>query len=119
NWPDGRQRGDARTGTPPSYHFWMKLTLPKSEEVIAGGMGLRIGMSPDIVLYFGHVGYHVYPPYRGRHLAERAVRLILPLFCSHGLDPMWITTNPDNLPSRRTCERLGAELVDIVDVPKK
>ena len=41
----------------------------------------------------------------------------LPLAKANGLSELWITCNPDNLASRRTCERLGAELVDIVPVP--
>ena len=30
-----------------------------------------------------------------------------------------ITTDPDNIPSRRTCEALGCEMERIVDVPKE
>jgi len=30
---------------------------------------------------------------------------------------LWITCNPDNAASRRTCERLGAKLVNIVAIP--
>jgi tagatose 1,6-diphosphate aldolase len=30
---------------------------------------------------------------------------------------LWITCNPDNYASRRTCERLGAEMVEIVPLP--
>ena len=29
-----------------------------------------------------------------------------------------ITCNPDNLPSRRTCERLGGELLEIAELPE-
>ena len=43
--------------------------------------------------------------------------MILPLARWHGFDTLWITCNPDNVASRRTCERLGAEFVGIVDVP--
>jgi tagatose 1,6-diphosphate aldolase len=43
----------------------------------------------------------------------------LPLARRHGFHELWITCNPDNWPSRRTCERLGAELIDIVDVPRE
>src|SRR5215204_4797163 len=53
----------------------------------------------------------------GHRFAERSCRLILPLARRHGFDTLWITCNPDNVASRRTCERLGAELVGIVDVP--
>ena len=30
---------------------------------------------------------------------------------------LWITCNPDNLASRRTCELAGAEFMGIVDLP--
>jgi tagatose 1,6-diphosphate aldolase len=85
---------------------------------IAGGIGLRIGSNQKIEMYYGHLGYHVYPPARGRHYAERSVRLLLPLARRHGLTTLWITCNPDNLGSRRTCEHLGATLVSIVPVPE-
>jgi predicted acetyltransferase len=61
----------------------------------------------------------VYPFARGHHYAERACRLLLPLARRHGIQPLWITCNPDNFPSRRTCERLGAKLVEIVAVPPR
>ena len=35
----------------------------------------------------------------------------------HGLATVWITCNPDNRASRRTCELTGAQLVEIVDLP--
>ena len=101
----------------PSYHFWMRLRGPEVPVRIAGGISLRIGQDSDLELYTGHIGYHVYPPARGRHLAERACRLLLPLARRHGMRTIWITCNPDNVPSRRTCERLGAELVEIVPLP--
>jgi tagatose 1,6-diphosphate aldolase len=30
---------------------------------------------------------------------------------------LWITCNPENVASRRTCELVGGELVDIVELP--
>jgi predicted acetyltransferase len=122
--PHGRQPGRSAEGRVPAYHFWMRITGPAAREqstadsTIAGGIALRIGRSRDIEMYYGHVGYHVYPPSRGHHYAERSVRLLLPLAKQHGLKEVWITCNPDNLPSRRTCERLAGDYVDIVDVPQ-
>jgi tagatose 1,6-diphosphate aldolase len=84
---------------------------------MAGGIGLRIGDTPNLRQFIGHVGYNVYPAARGRHLAERATRLLLPLARRHGLTTLWITCNPDNVPSHRTCQRLGATYVDTVDLP--
>ena len=33
------------------------------------------------------------------------------------MSELWITCNPDNIASRRTCERLGAEMKGVIDVP--
>ena len=114
--PSGRQNAGEGIGGAPSYYFWM-LNHDRPDLPVAGGVGLRIGHGEDIELYYGHVGYHVFPPHRGRHFAERAVRLLLPLARRHGLNPLWITCNPDNWPSLRTCQRLGATLVETVQVP--
>ena len=83
----------------------------------AGTVSLRIGRSELVLRYAGHVGFGVDPRFRGRALAERAVRLILPLAATHGLSPLWITCNPANLASRRVLERLGAEYVETVSLP--
>lgn len=115
--PEGHHPGDPRRGYTPSYHFWMHLT-GNPDISIAGSIGLRIGDTADILQYIGHVGYQVYPPARGQHLAERASRLLFPLARRHGMKTLWITCNPDNIASRRTCERLGATLAEIVPVPK-
>ena len=118
--PRGRQGGDPPTARVPAYHFWMVATPGVGDPPvrIAGGIGLRIGTTPEIELYSGNIGYHVYPPARGRHFAERACRLLLPLARRHGMERLWITCNPDNTASRRTCERLGAALIEIVTIPR-
>ena len=117
--PGGHERGDTRAGWVPSYHFWMKLAAPGAAVPIAGGIGLRIGDTPEIRTFTGHIGYHVYPPARGHHYAERAARLLLPLARRHGMREVWITCNPENVASRRTCELLGARLVEIVPIPSE
>ncbi len=95
----------------PAYRFDMVVAGAR-----AGTISLRIGTTDRVVLYAGQVGFSVEPEFRGRHLAERAVRLLLPLAARHGLDPLWITCNPDNVASRRTIERLGAAYVETVDL---
>ncbi|MDP9174296.1 MAG: GNAT family N-acetyltransferase [Planctomycetota bacterium] len=114
--PNGHQAGDAAIGILPTYQFWMRLS-DSPDLPIGGGIGLRIGNTYDVVMYYGHIGYHVYPPARGRRYAQRACRLLLPLAARHGINPLWITCNSDNLASRRTCEGLGGTLVEIVTVP--
>jgi tagatose 1,6-diphosphate aldolase len=117
--PGGHEPGDAKSGRSPSYHFWMHLRPGYSAAVpIGGGISLRIGHTTDLELYYGHIGYHVYPPARGHHYAARSCRLLFELARHHGLRPLWITTDPENIASRRTCELIGGILVDIVDVPR-
>jgi predicted acetyltransferase len=115
--PGGRVAGDPQRGQVPAYHFWMRWHDETGRLRMGGGIGVRISSSLDIELYAGHIGYHVYPPARGRHFAERACRLVAPVLRFHGISPVWITCNPDNLASRRTCERLGARYVEMVDLP--
>ena len=82
-----------------------------------GDIDLRLSGERYITHYAGHIGYGVDKAYRGHGYAARSCRLLLPLAQTHGLEPLWITCNPDNIPSRRTCERLGAVLEEIVAVP--
>jgi predicted acetyltransferase len=82
----------------------------------AGELALRIGESAGM-FYLGHIGYHIDPPYRGRHGAYQACRLAEPLLRDLGLRTLVITTDDDNLPSIRTCEKLGCILECTVDVP--
>lgn len=109
-----REPANAVRGWVPAYHFAMRLD---GVDRAVGRLGFRVGSTHAIEHFAGHIGYEVIPSFRGHRLAERSCRLILPLARRHGFSELWITCNPDNWPSRRTCERLGAQLVEIVDVP--
>lgn len=107
-----REPYNPSTGWVPTYRFEMR-----SAGRYAGAISLRVANTPSIVLYLGHIGYGVELGFRGRHFAARSCRLLIPLARHHQLDPLWITCNPDNIASRRSCELAGATLVEIVDVP--
>ncbi len=109
---EATQPGNPAADLVPSYQF--KMVVGHQE---AGYVALRVGNVPSIVLYAGHIGYRVQPQFRGHHYAARSCKLLLPLARSHDLNPLWITCNPDNFASRRTCELVGATLVEIVDLP--
>lgn len=99
----------------PAYHFRMvhKVT---SEEL--GTIRLRVGSTRHIELYAGHVGYAVIESHRGHRYAARSVQLLMPFARRIGLNPLWITCDPENLASRRSLESIGAEFVEIIEVPK-
>lgn len=108
--------GDPLRGLSPAYFFFMKRA---GTPTIMGGISLRIGNDEDLLLYYGHIGYGVDEPYRGHHYAARSSVMLFPLALRHGLDPLWITCNPDNWPSRRACELAGGQLIDIVNIPAR
>jgi len=99
----------------PAYRFCMYRT---DDAQLIGRIDLRLGNTPYLVQFAGHIGYRVEPAFRGRRYAARSLGLLLPLAALHGLNPIWITCNPDNAASKRTCELAGGELVDIVSTPR-
>ena len=82
-----------------------------------GSCDLRIGYSDDLY-YSGHIGYEIAEPHRGHHYAAKACRLLFSLAKKHGMDYLYITCTPDNLPSRKTCEALGGSLLEIAELPE-
>lgn len=108
-------QGDLRRDLAPEYIFDMVSHCDNN--TLMGRLSLRIGHTEHIEKYAGHIGYSVELPYRGQRLAARSCLLIAPLARSHGINPLWITCNPQNTASRRTCEIIGAELVETVQIP--
>jgi predicted acetyltransferase len=99
----------------PTYFFRM-MSVERDEEL--GSVNLRIGSTAHVERYAGHIGYSVHAAHRGHHYAARSVTLLLPLARTLGIDPLWITCDPDNMASRRSLEIAGGELIEIVDVPE-
>jgi predicted acetyltransferase len=99
-------------GRVPTYRFEMRVGGDK-----VGSATLRVGSTEYIDRFAGHIGYGVEFGHRGKHFAARTCRLLFRVARSHGMTQLWITCNPENVASRRTCEIVGGELVDIVDVP--
>ncbi|MDD5454155.1 MAG: GNAT family N-acetyltransferase [Candidatus Ratteibacteria bacterium] len=99
----------------PAYRFEMKHTATGS---IMGSIRLRIGNTEFIQKYAGNIGYDVKLEFRGNKYAARSCNLILPLAKKHNINPVWITCNPDNIASRRTCEIIGAKYVETIPLPE-
>jgi predicted acetyltransferase len=89
----------------------------RGEPVRVGHLDLRLGYTLNLVRYGGHIGYGIDAAWRGGHYAGQACRLIVPVAVAHGMDVVWITCNPDNWASRKTCLWVGAQLVEEVELP--
>ena len=103
----------------PELHFgheqiW-KITLHNDRNEI-GQISYRDGES-RCVYYYGHIGYHIDPPYRGHHYAWRACMLIREEIIMTGKSSVVITCDPTNYASLRTCRKLNCYLEGIAEVP--
>jgi predicted acetyltransferase len=92
----------------PGYTLWMW------DGEFCGSIGFRWqrGTTELPPYCLGHVGYSVVPWKRRRGYATRALRLLLPYARAEGLDHVELTTDADNLASRRVIEANGGTLVE-------
>jgi predicted acetyltransferase len=104
--------GNKEKGWVPAYHF----AICNLEGTKMGTCDLRLGHN-DKLYYGGNIGYRVEKPYRGHHYAGKACLLLFELAKKHGLEYLIITCNPDNYPSRKTCEYAGGKLLEVAELP--
>lgn len=81
-----------------------------------GTISLKRGYN-DNIYYVGNIGYEIYPEYRGNHYAYKACMLIIELAVSLGMKELYITCDPDNYASIKTCELLGSKRLGTVNAP--
>jgi tagatose 1,6-diphosphate aldolase len=104
--------GDAAKGWAPGYHF--RILNPDGTDV--GRINFRVGDSEHVRLIAGHIGYEINEGYRGRGYALQACRAIAP-FVRKFYASVIITSDPENIASVKTIEKLGAEFIDEVPIP--
>jgi tagatose 1,6-diphosphate aldolase len=96
----------------PEYRFAIHRI---SDGVRVGRIHLRITDDAQIIGAVGHCGYAVDELYRRNGYATRAIRRIVEMARRFDVMPLWILIEPENIASRRTVERAGFQLVDIID----
>lgn len=101
-------------GFVPAYHYHIKK---HGMQDVVGQIDIRIGHNPN-TYYGGNIGYGVDEEFRGSGYASRAVKLLVEVAKKHNMKKVIITCNPDNIASRKTAERSGATLLEIVDLPE-
>ena len=97
----------------PAFHF----DILDRAGVQIGGCNLRLGHS-EALYYAGNIGYQIDEPYRGHHYAGKACKLLFQLARRQGMEYVIIVCVPSNQPSRKTCEWLGGELLEIAELPE-
>jgi len=100
----------------PCYHY---LIVRHGSRTEVGRIRLRVGSADRTpsLLTSGHMGCDIEEPHRGHGYAARASLLLKPVALAHGMPNLILTCDPENLPSRRTCERIGARLLGAFDIP--
>lgn len=120
-WTDGEiklfltttiPKGQPATGNVPVYYY----RIQRLDGTEVGRCDLRVGDNERLMIA-GNVGYNVWQEHRGHHYAAKACRLLADIAREKGMTRLIITCDPSNIPSRKTCEYLGAQLLGIVDVP--
>ncbi len=92
--------------------------LLHGENTRVGALDLRLKSDP-YQYYYGDIGYHVDPPYRGHHYAFHACQLAFSIAKGEfGMKELIITCNPTNTPSYKTLASLGGEYLGIEKVPE-
>jgi predicted acetyltransferase len=97
----------------PEYKFEM---IHATTKATMGTIDLRVGLTEKLKEIGGHIGYEVAEPYRGHKYAARSLRLLFPLIQELGIQPVVITCDPENMPSVKTIESIGAKLIVTQDV---
>lgn len=108
------EEADDAKGYVPAYLYY--VTLHNSQDII-GEVDIRIG-SNENTRYGGNIGYEIDEPFRGKNFAAKACLLLKEIAIGHGINKLIITCNPENIPSRKTCEKIGGTLLEIVDLPE-
>lgn len=96
----------------PFYYYDIFL-----KDRFIGRISMRVGGNFHSY-YNGNIGYEIEESFRGRSYALKACKLVLPIAKAHGMNEIFLTCEENNIPSYKTIERLGGELIEIIKPPK-
>ncbi|MBD5160874.1 MAG: GNAT family N-acetyltransferase [Oscillibacter sp.] len=83
-----------------------------------GKISIRVGAAFH-TYYNGNIGYEIDASHRGHGYARTACRMVLDVARYHGMTALCLTCAESNTASCRTIEGLGAELLEICEVPRE
>jgi len=88
-----------------------------SAGVAVGKISIRFGHNFHSY-YNGHVGFEIFPEFRGNGYALQAARLVLGVAKARGMQEIYLTCKQSNTASRRIFETLGAAFVEVAKIPE-
>ena len=109
-----RTEGDEAKGFVPAYSFGVYL---KEGRKRIGHINLRIGDTEHVMQFAGHIGFAINEEHQGNSYAAKAC-LALKNFAASFYESVIITCNPDNIASKRTLEKIGAEFIEEIQIPE-
>ena len=93
----------------PCTTYWVML-----DNKIIGLANIKHYLNDHLRKRGGHLGLSIDKDYRRKGYGLASTKLLIEKARDEfGIDDILLTNEPDNIPSRRMCEKLGAELVDI------
>jgi predicted acetyltransferase len=107
--------GNGDKGTVPFYGCRICLA---GTDTRVGTISLRLNVDQNQELYYdGHIGYFIKEEFRGKEYGVRGCKLASYLALIEGITELMISCNVENHSSIRVIEKLGAKMVDTIDVP--
>jgi predicted acetyltransferase len=91
---------------PASFYWWVE------GDTYLGRLSIRHSLTQWLLDFGGHIGYVVRPSARRQGHATRMLGAALPIAASLGLDPVLLTCDDTNEPSRRVIEANGGVFED-------
>lgn len=85
------------------------------DESIVGRIGCRWQIEKgDLLRIGGHIGYATAPDFRQQGVMTKLLAFALEQYRQRGIKRVLITAREDNLPSRKTIEKVGGKLENIL-----
>ena len=101
-----RESSDPEGPVRESSLFWVE-----GDEFV-GRIAVRHRLNAKLERFGGHIGYTIRPSAQGKGQASALLRATLPVAYALGIEDALLTTDPDNLASRRVIEKCGGRLVE-------
>ena len=93
----------------PCTTYWVML-----DDKIVGLANIKHYLNDNLRKKGGHLGLSIAKDYRRKGYGLKATKLLIEKARNEfGIGDILLTNEPNNIPSRNMCEKLGAELTDI------